>query len=283
MGTTKIEWTDHTLNLVMGCKQVDATCDNCYAMKFFNRYHHNLEEQGKGWNSNFRLLIKSWRAKLQKIAAEPGTPKVFVSSLSDIFDNDFALINAQGDLILNKDGTPRTFDQERQEFFALAANMPHVTLMLLTQRPGNITRWLPKWGAPANFWIGTSAGTQETFDRGVAALSKVQAKVRFLSLEPLLEPIDLDGKLDGIHWIIVGGESGPGARPMEAEWVRNIIKDCNRAGIPCFFKQWGTVKNNPDPNDPTILPQHESYAKGGCQLDGWRIQNFPTSQEGATT
>ena len=117
-----------------------------------------------------------------------------------------------------------------------------------------------------NIWMGVSVENESYIDR-IDHLRRTGAAVKFLSLEPLLGP--LEGlNLDGIDWVIVGGESGPGAREIKADWVKSIRDQCLNAGVPFFFKQWGKRQFNPDATDPTIAGDHPQHAKGGCQLDG---------------
>lgn len=166
----------------------------------------------------------------------PTTPvrqRVFCASLADVFEDKEEL------------------EEWRSDLFRLILNTPNLDWLLLTKRPENVTSFVPYYwktqGLPDNVWIGTSVENQETADQRIPHLLKIPARVRFLSMEPLLGPVDLyalfdkDGTVwsEGIDWVIVGGESGPNARPMHPDWVRSIRGQCQAAGVPFFFKQWG--------------------------------------------
>lgn len=128
---------------------------------------------------------------------------------------------------------------------------------------------------PGHIWLGVSVENQDYTIR-IAHLLKVPARVRFLSIEPLIGPVRLGSTaLRGIHWVIVGGESGPNARPVKKEWVDDIRKQCKNGDVPFFFKQWGKSEFNQDPHDPTIDREHPQHAKGGCQLNGRIYRELP--------
>jgi protein gp37 len=171
---------------------------------------------------------------------------IFVDSMSDLFH----------------DAVPVKFITR---VFSVMQQLRKHTFQVLTKRSSRLLELAPCLPWPANVWMGVSV---ETADYGfrIGHLRATGAKVKFLSLEPLLGAMpNLD--LRGIHWVIVGGESGPGARPMKREWANDICDQCTRAGIPYFFKQWGRLDNNPDRQDPTAK-QNGGTAKGGRLLDG---------------
>jgi protein gp37 len=291
---TKIEWADHTFNPWVGCQKVGPGCDHCYAEGWAKR--SGLVTWGPGADrrltspANWRQPLK-WNAQ----AAASGTrPRVFCASLADVFDN----------------AVPATW---RSGIWDLITQTPHLDWLLLTKRPGNIADMLPtSWGPKGwpNVWLGCTVVNQAEADRDIPKLLAVPAQVHFLSLEPLLGPIDLwrwagvhhhpdndldaaqsraaieavlkaarrqmrkiHGRSSGIDWVIAGGESGPKARPMHPDWVRNLRDQCQAAGVPFLFKQWGewttaTREVCPDSsmsrNKAIWLGQDGTQAKPSC-------------------
>lgn len=217
-----IEWTEATWNPVTGCDRVSAGCDHCYAMVLAKRlksmgaekYQRDGDPRTSGPGFGVTLhpdaleVPRRWRA-----------PRVvFVNSMSDLF-------HAKVPVGFVRD----VFDVMRET--------PQHTYQVLTKRSLRLTRIADQLDWPANVWMGVSVENTSYLDR-VDHLRQVPAAVRFLSCEPLLGPLPgLD--LDGIGWVIAGGESGPGHRPLDAEWVREIRDACAEAGVPFFFKQWG--------------------------------------------
>lgn len=229
---TKIEWATHTLNWWTGCEAVSPACAHCYAETWAKRAGRDFAERRLTSNNIHRLPLK-W----EREAIETGErPYVFVNSLSDFFDNK----------------VPQAW---RDSFFAIAKQTRHVTYMLLTKRVGNVKKMLPDdWAGGAaypNVWIGSTVVNQEEANRDWPKLARTPAARHFLSMEPLLGPVDLydacdaarmpglDGDLLVPDWIICGGESGSGARPMSPLWVRKIQQFCEEFDVPFFFKQWG--------------------------------------------
>ena len=246
---SKIEWTDHSWNPWTGCTKVSPACDHCYAEGWAKR--SGLVEWGphaprrRTSAANWRKPLK-WNAE----AAAAGTrAKVFCASLADVFDNH------------------RSIDITwRMDLWALINQTPHLDWLLLTKRPQNIAKMLPHpWndGWP-NVWLGTTVENQDEADRRIPHLLVVPARVHFLSCEPLLGQVHIeeymhDSNCDRLNsrfgpayqctceapreicldWIICGGESGLGARPMDTAWVASIIEQCRSAGVPCFVKQMG--------------------------------------------
>lgn len=208
-----IEWTEATWNPVTGCAKISPGCKFCYA----ERMAHRLQAMGQErYRNAFKLTLQPdaleaplhWR-----------TPRViFVNSMSDLFHKDVPL-----DYI--------------KRCFAVMEEASQHTFQVLTKRPERVAEIGAELPWPANVWMGTSIENADYLWR-VRALREVPAQVRFLSVEPLLGPIPRL-PLKGIHWVIVGGESGPGARPMKVEWVRQIREQCVTRGVPFFFKQWG--------------------------------------------
>jgi protein gp37 len=227
-GLSDIEWTDATWNPISGCTMISPGCTNCYAMRMASRLqfmgHHAYEgvtrKSGKRpvWtgrmnlNENALSIPLHWRAPR----------KVFVNSMSDLFQEG-----------ISDDFVGRVWDVMRRADW-------HV-FQVLTKRPDNMLRIISENRLPLlpNVWLGASVESGKYKSR-IGLLRRVPAQVRFISFEPLIGAI---GKvnLTGIHWAIVGGESGPGARPMRQEWVEEIRSQCKSQKVAFFFKQWGGV------------------------------------------
>lgn len=230
---SKIEWTNHTFNTHWGCSKVSPGCDGCYAESLAKRF-------GYGWGDDApkrEFAEKHWDELLRwdaKAAAEGVRRRVFTNSMSDLFDK-FA---------------PAGVRERHFEYIERTPNLDH---LLLTKRIGNVERMVPKhwlngeW--PANAWLGATVVNQEEADRDIPKLLAVPARVRFLSIEPMLGPIDLhdhlmrqvNGFTERIDWVICGGESGPKARSAHLEWFRSIVRQCKAAGTPVLVKQLGAV------------------------------------------
>lgn len=222
---SKIEWTRHTFNPWVGCTRLSPACDNCYAEGWAKRTGQSHLWEGdrrRTSASNWQQPHKWNRAA----AASSERDRVFCASLADVFDNQ----------------VPTRW---RDDLWHVIDQTPNLDWMLLTKRPQNIAKMLPtpEIGAPEwasgwrNVWLGTTVEDRERL-RNIDHLRAVPAAVRFLSIEPLLENLgEID--LSGIHLVIVGGESGPGARPMSPNWVRSIREQCAAQEVPFFFKQWG--------------------------------------------
>ena len=221
---SRIEWCDHTFNPWEGCQKVAAECDNCYAEARDNRF-----TGGKHWGpkaprrktgaANWKTPLR-WNRNARAFRARHGRrPRVFCGSLCDVFDN-------------------AVDEATRWELWELIHDCDQLDWLLLTKRPQNIRKMLhPGWwvGGFDHVWLGTSAGTQETADRNLAALSRIPAKVRFLSCEPMLGSVVLSDF--PVDWVICGGESGPKARPMNIQWARDLRRQCLERAIPFFMKQ----------------------------------------------
>lgn len=223
---SSIEWTEATWNPVVGCTIISPGCTNCYAMRMARRLEAMGQPKYAGttrmsggrpkWNGTIRLDEKS--------LALPATWKtgrmIFVNSMSDLFH----------------EGVPLPFI--RRVFKAMAASPQH-TYQILTKRGDRLEEISPELDWPENVWMGVSVENADYVFR-IDHLRRTGAAVKFLSLEPLLGPLD-DLNLAGIGWVIAGGESGPGARPMDPEWVRSIRDQCRLSGVAFHFKQWGGV------------------------------------------
>ncbi|MCP4304689.1 MAG: phage Gp37/Gp68 family protein [bacterium] len=238
--TTEIAWTDSTFNPWWGCTKVGPGCDHCYAEALDKR------TGGSHWGRDAAPRILSadnWRKpkRWQRQAERDSTPrKVFCGSMCDWADK-----NAPTD--------------QRDRLWGLIRETPMLRWQLLTKRAPNIHRYLPgDWDdGYDHVWLGVTVEDRRHGIRRLDVLREIPAKIRFLSVEPLIEDLgDLD--LTGIHWVIVGGESGHHARQMKYEWAMNVWRQCDRQRVPFFFKQWGGRKN-----------------KGDCVIGGTEIKQWP--------
>lgn len=252
MQNSGIEWTDHTFNPWIGCAKVSAECKYCYAETMAERFKH----AEWGVNGTRRKTSKQNWAKPKQWNREAENTgkrfKVFCASMADVFE-------ARADL-----------DSMRTELFNLISECRNLDWLLLTKRPEKIrgmvpSGWLSEW--PEHVWIGTSAGTQDTAVERLPELLQIPAKIRFVSAEPLLGPVDLTPWLGEISWVIGGGESGISARPMDAAWIRSLRDETKRANQAFFFKQWGQWQNG------TIKLRSKKNA--GAELDGREWKEFP--------
>ena len=305
---TKIEWCDHTFNPWEGCQKTSPGCDNCYAEARNARF-------GGGTAINFGpgaprrrtsaanwALPKRWNAQADAFMALHGRrQRVFCASLADVFDN-------------------AVDPQWRADLFGLIQQTPNLDWLLLTKRIGNVRGMLAELAHGSdpdltlldmmplpNVWIGATIVNQAEADRDIPKLLQVPARVRFLSMEPLLGPVDLTSlrpqlfaakanalsgvwKWDGgprttesppLDWVIVGGESGPNARPMHPDWARSLRDQCAAAGVPFLFKQWGEhdLSYDRERDDPDYqrchsmerLPGRWINLAGGHGFNGQRV------------
>lgn len=251
MAKSSIEWTEMTWNPTTGCNKVSAGCKHCYAETMSKR----LKAMGQvKYRNGFKLTLHPDALTIPYTWKNPRI--VFVNSMSDLFH--------------------KSISQEfKQSVFKVMNENPIHTFQVLTKRSdilleldkNHILKWTP------NIWMGVSVENDRVMQR-IDHLRKTRAMVKFLSLEPLLGPLP-ELNLSGIDWVIVGGESGPKARPMKKEWVTDIKRQCERAGVAFFFKQWGKPEFNEDPDDPTIDSKHNMHAKGGCMLEGKIYRQLP--------
>jgi protein gp37 len=272
---SKIEWTDSTWNFLRGCSRVSAGCERCYAERHALRFsgpglsHAGLVQIGKKgprWAGEVRAVPTHYRTPMSWRAGR----RIFVNSLSDTFHED----------------APR---EALWQGFATMAATPRHTYQVLTKRPaiaaalfhdpefvGEVRRHLPAneawpgWPLP-NVWIGTSVESGSVADR-IASLTDTPAAVRFVSVEPLIGPLPRVD-FEGVDWVIVGGESGPGARPMELAWATDAVRRACRDGAQVFVKQLGSVwakehgAQHPKGGDPEEWPAH------------LRVRGFPAARE----
>jgi len=267
---SKIEWTNHTFNPWVGCQKVSPACDHCYAEEWAKRFGRDFNVPTRTSAANWKKPLKWNRvAEIQYNAwekfkaanpgmtndqlaaagfAKPERPRVFCASLADVFDN-------------------RVPAEWREDLFELIRITPHLDWLLLTKRIGNVARMVPAiWTTtcawPKNVQMGITVCNQPEWDRDVDKLLALPAPLHFVSFEPLLADINLwqcpvcggggcercngsgDRKYLDIGWAIVGGESGPKARPMHPAWARSLRDQCAAAGVPFLFKQWGEFAPN---------------------------------------
>lgn len=238
--TTEIAWTNSTFNPFWGCTRVGPGCDHCYAEALDRR------TGGDHWGARKTPRVMSadnWRKPVRwnRIAEATGTRhKVFCGSMCDWCDRNAPL-------------------GQRERLWDLIRATPNLDWQLLTKRAPNIVKYLPAdWGnGYSNVWLGVTVEDRKHGLLRIEHLRRIPAKIRFLSIEPLLEDLGTIN-LSGIHWVIVGGESGPHARPLRMEWVENIRRQCAAADVPFFFKQRGGRRD-----------------KGGCLIDGSEIKQWP--------
>lgn len=299
--TTNIEWCDATFNPWMGCTRVSPACDDCYAAR-----STPARTLGVTWGAGEprrRTSDANWKLPLQwnaKAARDGRRLRVFCASLADVFDNEVPV-------------------QWRRDLFDLIEATPHLDWLLLTKRIGNARRLYADayldsarpW--PGNVWLGATVVNQEEADRDIPKLLDVPARVRFLSIEPMLGPIDLSrievhggdaeiyplkGTTDcvndegepaddvpAIDWVICGGESGPKARPMHPEWARSLRDQCAAAGVQFLFKQWGewvsvseVAGDGPHHEFPDLARVRRIGKKAaGRTIDGITHDGFPAA------
>ncbi len=211
---TAIEWTDATWNPVTGCTKVSPGCAHCYAEAITLRFKRG----GPFLPGLTTIKLHPERLDLPLSWREPR--RIFVNSMSDLFHEEI----------------PLPFIRS---IFSVMEQADQHIFQVLTKRHERLARIACKLPWPDNVWVGVSVENQVWAEQRVPCLKQVPARVRFLSCEPLLRPLNLEPHLDGIHWVIVGGESGAKARPIHPNWVRDIRSQCYEAGVPFFFKQWG--------------------------------------------
>lgn len=285
-GGTKIEWAHFTFNPWWGCARVSAACNNCYAETWSHRLGKDL------WGKHATRQIASdsyWRQPLtwNRRAERAGVRyRVFCASMADVFES-------RSDL-----------DAPRARLWELIEQTPHLDWMLLTKRPENIERLAPeRWrgrGAwPAHAWPGTTTEDQDTFNERAPRLLDVDASVRFISYEPAMGPLDIDGCGDiageWLDLVIAGGETGHGARPAHPDWFRSVRDQCQRAGVAFHFKQWGDwapAEQVPDapmprlaravawPDEQAMVPVGKKAA--GRVLDGRTWDEMPERRAGVS-
>lgn len=237
---TSIEWTNATWNPVTGCTKISPGCDHCYAERFSERFRG---VPGHPFEHGFDLILRPDRLAQPVKWRQP--KMIFVNSMSDLFQKQ----------------VPKTFID--RVFDTMESARWH-TFQVLTKRSSLMQRYVNQRynnnPCPEHIWLGVSVEDGARKSR-IEHLRKTNATVRFLSVEPLIGPM---GQLDlaGIHWVIVGGESGPRSRPMKAEWAREVREQCRKQDVAFFFKQWGGLRPK----------------SGGRELDGKIWSQYPTER-----
>lgn len=282
--TTGIAWTDSTFNPWIGCTKISPGCANCYAETLDHRFGGG--HWGKGAPRK-RTSAANWKLPLRwnkSPRADWERPRVFCGSLCDVFD-------------------PEVPASWLADLAALIAQTPNLDWLLLTKRPESFWRWkcaTVQQGAshpirwPSNVWLGVTVENQEQAEKRIPLLLEQSAAVRFLSCEPMLGPVDLRSYFSNggdvwpshVDWVIVGGESGPRARPCDLAWVRSLRDQCKEAVVPCFVKQMGANCYG----QPEDADSHEEAAgyqsernwfkdRAGADPDEWpedlRVQQWP--------
>jgi len=231
---TKIEWADEVWNPVTGCTPVSEGCENCYAKRMANRLRGRF---GYPVDDPFRIAFHPDR--LDQPLRRRKHRRIFVCSMSDLFHENVPL------------------DYQMRIFERMSRAKQHI-FIVLTKRPQNMLQFARDCGLipwpftppppmmatpsgviwPENVWPGASVENQKRADERIPILLQIPAAVRFVSIEPMLGPLEISA-FPGLDWVIVGGETGPGARPMHPDWVRSVRDQCQEAEVPFFFKQWG--------------------------------------------
>lgn len=251
MASTRIEWADRVWNPITGCTKCSPACDNCYAERMSKRLAGRC---GYPADDPFRVTLHE--DKLTEPLRWTKPARIFVGSMTDLFHEDVR-------------------EEWLDRIFAVMERCPQHIFMLLTKRPERMAAYLEEWHPLSGVWLGTTIWDQDSADRAVPLLLSTPAAKRFVSVEPMLGPVNLgftrgprnedyngyngDGPIDyvitsradDLHWVICGGETGPGARPMHPDWPRSLRDQCQAAEVPFFFKQWGEWVGLKSPNDGT--------------------------------
>lgn len=294
---SKIEWTDATWNPVMGCTPVSEGCQHCYALRMIRRYVGY-----PGW-PKVPNEVRFFPERLDEPLRSRRPRRIFVCSIADLFHPDvpFEFITEVFDTMCAwrwpSKAAERTGDESLLED-------PGHTFLVLTKRPERIQPWLDWVGDfwpgdrplsvnlvhfghfGPHIWLGVTAENQARADERIPVLLRVPAAVRWVSIEPMLEAVDLTGVLGDqkLNWCVVGGETGPGARPMHPGWVRSVRDQCIAAGVPFFFKSWGEwTAEYPGGNlahtaEAIFEGQHfwrVGKARAGHLLDGQEWRQYP--------
>lgn len=260
---TKIEWCEESWNPITGCTPISEGCRNCYAKRMANRLRGRY---GYPADDPFKVTFHSDRLEQPAKWRKPRI--IFVCSMGDLF---------------HKKVTDAQIDQIFKMMTHLMSGMAHHTYIILTKRPERIltghVEHFAKW---PNIWLGITCENQYAADERIPILLQIPAAVRFVSIEPMLSEINLEMALEKfqplnpdlskkpapVKWVIVGGESGPGARPMHPDWTRSIRDQCQVAGVPFFFKQWGSWSpdHKPDWDNPRVMYLNRDGTEGNFDI-----------------
>lgn len=272
MDRTKIEWTDATWNPIRGCSPVSDGCRNCYAARVAHRFSGPGEPYDgladwRGGRAVFNGTIKVVDAVMDQPLRWKRPRRIFVNSMSDLFHENvpFKVVD---------------------EVFAVMEDAHWHTFQVLTKRPERALQWFsglePKGDPLPNVWLGVSVEDQKAANERIPLLLACPAAVRFLSCEPLLGPVNAQvheslagmrsrSRAVAVDWIIAGGESGPGARPMDAAWAKSLRDQCTASGVPFLFKQWGEHDER---------GERVGKKAAGRLLDGRTHDEFPANDRG---
>lgn len=249
MAQSNIEWTELTWNPVTGCTKISPGCKFCYAEVMSKR----LKAMGVD-KYQYGFKIQTHSSALNIPFTWKKSKVVFVNSMSDLFHPDVPL-------------------EFIKAVFKVMNQTPQHIYQVLTKRSERLLELSAHLNWTKNIWMGVSVES-EAYSYRIEQLSQTNAAVKFLSIEPLIEPV-YTLNLKKIDWVIVGGESGHKARPIKKEWIEYVRDKCTEESVAFFFKQWGKAKFNINPNDPTILSEHPQHAKGGCELNGKIYREMP--------
>ena len=270
MARTKIQWVTYTFNPWWGCVQISPACDHCYAMVLARRlgerqFGHPVE-WGPGGKRGY-IANEKWREPLRwdRLAAKQGRrERVFCGSMMDVFEG------------------LREQRPHLQRLFEVIGQTPHLDWLLLTKRPNNVRKLAPS-PLPPNVWVGTTVENGHWAEQRLPHLLAIDCRIRFLSVEPMLGPLDLRGVLGQgpgrVNWVIFGGESGVSARGPEGAigWYRDLRDQCASAGVPIFHKQMGAFRQDGD-RLIKLKPREPRPGRGEpAVLDGVALQQVPSS------
>lgn len=272
MAMTKIDWCNRVWNPITGCSPVSEGCRNCYAQRMANRLKGRY---GYPKDDPFRVTFHPERLEEPLHWKKPS--KIFVCSMGDLFHEDVD-------------------SYWHVKIMQIIRKCPYHIFLFLTKRPEKMKDILFHWFVPniPNLWLGVSVEDQSTADKRIPILLQIPAAKRFVSCEPLLNSIDIKSYLPGtvwggfrenpstvkiilgIDWLIVGGETGPGARPLNPDWIRSLRDQCQTVGMPFFFKNWGSnsFEMCPDYHKRRNWPDHKIKLRGHF-LDGEKYREFP--------
>lgn len=264
MADTTIQWTDAVWNPVRGCTIISPGCTNCYAMRQAHRFSgpgkpyegltRSRDKHGPVWTGDVRLVREHLDVPLRWRSPK----RIFVNSMSDLFHEGLTA-------------------DEIAEVFAVMARAPQHTFQILTKRPERMPAIASRFNLP-NVWLGTSVEDQARADERIPHLLATPAAIRFLSCEPLLGPVDLRAFLEGDaarKWVIIGGESGPSARPFDLAWARSIIAQTRDAGAACFVKQLGAKYEAPSVSSG-ILKKDRKAGDPSQWPEDLRVREWPS-------
>ncbi|MBL3569903.1 hypothetical protein BV509_00950 [Rhodovulum sulfidophilum] len=266
---SKIEWTTHTFNPWWGCVKVSEACKHCYAEAWAKRVGQKVwgpTTHRRFFGDAHWKQPETWNRRLEGTGQRE---RVFCASMADVFEDR------------------RDLDPHRARLWSLIETTPNLDWLLLTKRPDVATR-LNRWGTnwPANVWLGTTVENQQRADENLPHLVGIPARVRFISAEPLLGPLNLSAYLERLDWVITGGESGPKARPASPTWFRQLHLQCMEHEVSFHFKQWGDWapgdginlphRRTQQAHDGTLMVRLGKKA-AGRELDGATHDGLPES------